>query len=131
MVDRLVRIGDREADAEFVVPQDSPFVSEDGRLDETAYVEMIAQSLAAWHTFHLNKDEQRMHRGLLLAVNDLNISDQVRVGDQLQIHVRKLVRYGSFGVAQGTIRKQDGTVVATSEMKIWQSSDSPGEMVIQ
>ena len=131
MIDRLVGVGDREAQAEYVVPHDSPFVCADGRLDETAYVEMIAQALAAWHTFHLTKDEKPMHRGLLLAVNDLNIAQQVRAGEALRIHVRKVVRYGMFGVAEGTIRKQDGSLVAQSEMKIWQSSLSPAEMLPQ
>ena len=128
MIDRLTRASELEAEADFVVPRDGPFISDDGYLDETAYVEMIAQALAAWRTFDLKKDEEPLHMGLLLGVSDLHIAQQVRAGDQLQIHVLKVTYCGPFGVAQGTIRKQDGTVVAQGELKIWQSSASPAEM---
>lgn len=127
-VDRLVKVGEREAHTEFVVKEDLLLVGEDGTLDETACVEMIAQSLAACHGFHLAADEQRLHRGFLLGIKELSIRGEARVGDRLQVHVRKLARIGDFGVAEGTIRHADGRLVAQGEIKIWQSSADPSEV---
>ena len=125
MVDRLAEVGERQARTELTVPADSPLVDADGRLDETAYVEMIAQSLAACYGFHLSRDEEHLHAGFLLGIKALTVCGEVRAGDRLQIHVRKLARYGDLGVAEGTIRVCDGPVVARGEIKIWQSSRPP------
>ena len=126
-IDRLVKVGDREADTDFVVKQDSLLVDEDGRLDETAYVEMIAQSLAAAHGFQLCAGEEQLHKGVLVGIKNLSISGDARVGDHLYIHVRKLAHIGDFGVAEGIIRHADGRLVAQGEIKIWQSGADPAE----
>lgn len=128
MIDRLMRVGERQAMAEFFVPDTGPFVDVDGRLDETAYVELIAQTLAACHGFHLPSEEQTMHYGLLLGIKNLQIFGEARVGDQLNIHIRKTTRYGGFGVAEGVVCHRDGREVARGELKVWHNSaDSAGD----
>jgi radical SAM protein with 4Fe4S-binding SPASM domain len=122
MVDRIVAVGEREARLEFVVRSDSLFVDSQGRLDETAFIEMIAQSFAASHGFHLSADEQALHRGMLLGVKDLRIAEMARVGDRLTIHVKKVARFGDFGVVEGTIYRDDGTLLAGGEIKVWRPS---------
>jgi radical SAM protein with 4Fe4S-binding SPASM domain len=119
MVDGIVAVGERTADTQFVVPADSLFADPQGRLDETAYIEMIAQSFAASHGFHLSADEQALHRGMLLGVKDLKVAGPARVGDRLVIHVKKVARFGDFGVVEGTIYRDDGTFLASGEIKVW------------
>lgn len=134
MVDRLTQVGERQAMAEFLVPDTCPFVDADGLLDETAYVELIVQTLAACHGFHLSsfgqtahRDEQSPHRGLLLGVSNLQITGESRVGDHLNIHVRKTTRFGGFGVVEGVVYHRDGREVARGESKVWQGgTDSAG-----
>ncbi|MHC4695171.1 MAG: SPASM domain-containing protein [Planctomycetota bacterium] len=127
MVDRLTQVGERQATAEFLVPGTCPFVDTDGRLDATAYVELIVQTLAACHGFHLPSEEQNPHHGLLLGVNNLQITGESRVGDHLKIHVRKTTRFGGFGVVEGVVYHRDGREVARGESKVWQAStDSVG-----
>ena len=121
-VDRILSVGERTACTEFVVRPDSQFVDSDGRLDETAYIEMIAQSFAASHGFHLSADEQAMHRGMLLGVKDLEIRGAARVGERLLIDVRKIARFGDFGVVEGTVSRDDGTILASAEIKVWRPS---------
>ena len=71
MIDQLVQIGERETRTTFSVTKECLLVDGSGRLDELAFVEMIAQSFAASHGFHLSPEERRIHRGLLLGVKDL------------------------------------------------------------
>ena len=129
MVDHLAEVGEREASTTVTVQRDWALVDANGRLDEGAYVEMIAQSLAACQGFHLAADEQKLHRGLLLGIKDMTVSGESRIGDCLHIHVRKLVRYGDFGVAEGTIRHADGREIARGQIKIWQSNNDPAEVM--
>ncbi len=94
-----------------------------GRLDELAFVEMIAQSFAVCHGYHLTEEERLRHRGLLLGVKELNVASEVRVGDRLTIHLRKVTRFGAFGVVEGDVFRDDGTLVASGQVKIWRPGD--------
>lgn len=127
MIDRLTQVGERQATAEYCVADTCPFVDGGGRLDETVYVELIAQTLAACQGFHPPGGEKNLQSGLLLGVKDLQIAGEARVGDQLCIRIRKTLRYGGFGVAEGVVCHRDGREVARGELKVWQAStDSMG-----
>jgi predicted hotdog family 3-hydroxylacyl-ACP dehydratase len=122
MIDRLIGVGEREATAEFLVKKESAFVDSTGRLDEAAYVEMIAQAFAATQGFHLTPEERRTHWGLLLGIKELVVSGDAFVGDRLLIHIRKLARFGGFGVVDGTVSHEDGRVLASGQVKVWRPS---------
>jgi predicted hotdog family 3-hydroxylacyl-ACP dehydratase len=122
LVDQILAVGERTAQTEFIVRADSLFVDKNGLLDETAYIEMIAQSFAASHGFHLSADEQAMHRGMLLGVKDMIVHGNARAGDRLLIDVRKVARFGDFGVVEGTVSREDGTILASAEIKVWRPS---------
>jgi len=124
MIDQIVRIGERDARTTFAITKDCVLVDSSGRLDELAYVEMIAQSFAASHGYHLSVGDRKQHRGLLLGAKDLVVTGESRVGDVLAVHLRKVTRFGAFGVVEGEIYRQDGQLVATGQIKIWRPSDS-------
>jgi predicted hotdog family 3-hydroxylacyl-ACP dehydratase len=123
MIDQLVQVGERFTRTEFVIRLDSLLVDASGRLDELAYIEMIAQSFAACHGFQLFGEERLAHRGLLLGTKDLVISGEARVGDRLSIRVRKVTRFGDFGVVDGEVHHEDGRLIAAGQIKIWRPSD--------
>lgn len=123
MIDRLVQIGERNARTEFVVRQDCLLVDASGRLDELAYVEMIAQSFAACHGFHLTGEVGKVHRGLLIGIKDVVVSGEAFAGDRLTVIVRKITRFGDFGVVEGDVLHQDGKLIATGQVKIWRPSN--------
>jgi len=123
MVDQLTKVGERNAQTTFLVRKECVMVDESGRLDELAFIEMIAQSFAAGHGFHLSMDERLTHRGLLLGVKELVVSGEARVGDRLTVHLRKVTRFGAFGVVEGDIYREDGELVATGQVKIWRPGD--------
>lgn len=122
MIDRLTLVGERQAMAEYVVPDTCPFIDTDGRLDATAYVELIAQTMAAYQGFHLSIEERSQQRGLLLGVRDLRATGESHVGDHLTTHVRKTTRFGDFGVVEGVVYQRDGREVARGELKVWQGN---------
>jgi radical SAM protein with 4Fe4S-binding SPASM domain len=125
MIDRIEKIEERQAITTFAITADNILVDESGRLDDLAFIEMIAQSFAASHGFHLSPEERKRHRGLLLGVKELVVTGEARVGDVLTIDLRKVTRFGAFGVVEGEIFRQDGTRVARGEVKIWRPSDEP------
>jgi MoaA/NifB/PqqE/SkfB family radical SAM enzyme/predicted hotdog family 3-hydroxylacyl-ACP dehydratase len=121
MVDQLTKVGERNGQTTFLVRKECVMVDGSGRLDELAFIEMIAQSFAACHGFHLSLGER--NRGLLLGVKELVVSGEARVGDRLTVHLRKVTRFGAFGVVEGDIYREDGKLVATGQVKIWRPSD--------
>jgi predicted hotdog family 3-hydroxylacyl-ACP dehydratase len=117
MVDQLTMVGERIGHTTFSVTNQCILADGFGRVDEVAFIEMIAQSFAAVHGFHL--DERRRHRGLLLGVKELVVREEARVGDRLTVHLRKVTRFGDFGVVEGDIFRQDGKLMASGQVKIW------------
>ncbi len=122
-VRELIEVGENDSVARFVVPADSPFVDADGLLDEVMYIEMIAQTFAAVHGFHLPAEQRAAHQGLLIGVKHLAIHGSARVGDELKIDIHRVAKFGDFGVVSGEIHHVDGTLLATAEIKVWR----PGE----
>ena len=130
MVDQLVQIGERRSSTRFTIPHDSLWIDSNGRLDDTAYIEIIAQSFASSHGFHLTPDERAAHRGLLLGVKDLSITGEARAGDRLLIEIRKLTRFGDFGIVEGEVRHEDGSLIATGQVKVWRPSEETAKAFI-
>lgn len=130
MVDRLITVGDSESTAEFTVPADSPFVDRDGRLDEATYIEMIAQAFAATHGYYLSPAEREAHQGLLIGVKDLVVSGQAKAGDRLTITVRRVARFGDFGVVDGEVHLANGQRLAMGQIKVWRPGEDSGKDVM-
>lgn len=117
MVDDLVQVGEREARTCTEVREDMPFVDRTGKLDEAAYVELLAQSIAALDGFK-KSGNGRHTEGFLLGVKSLKIRGQAFVGDVLECRVYKASRFGEFGIVEGSVRK-NGSVLAEGEIKVW------------
>jgi radical SAM protein with 4Fe4S-binding SPASM domain len=124
MVDQLVRVRERQFTTRFTVPVDSQFLDEDGILDELAYIEMIAQSFAASHCFHLTPEQLAAHKGLLLGVTNLVISGFARGGDKLTIELKKVTRFGDFGIVEGHVHQSDGSLIASGQVKVWRPAEA-------
>ena len=118
LVDRLISVGERVAVVETTVRADNPFVEEDGTLDSSAYVELIAQSAAAMNGFRTSVRGGQEQEGYLLGAREIEVLGAARVGDTLAIHVFKATRYGDFGVIEGRVTRGDETL-ARGEIKVW------------
>lgn len=129
MIDRLTAVGERTSDLEFTVPSGSLWTDDAGVLDETAYIEIIAQSFAATHGFHRWSHETADQQGLLLGIKDLRIEGRARVGEKLTVHLRKVARFGDFGLVEGDVRHEDGSLVATGQIKVWRPGEEMKAMI--
>lgn len=118
VVDRLVSVGERVAVVEVTVRPDNPFVEEDGTLEPSGYVELMAQAAATMNGFRTAFRAGSHPEGYLLGARQVETLDSARVGDTLSIRVFKATRCGDFGVIEGQVSR-NGTVVARGEIKVW------------
>jgi radical SAM protein with 4Fe4S-binding SPASM domain len=118
LVDALLAVGDRSGEVSATVSDEMPFVGEDGALAEVAYLEMMAQSIAALNGFKQLGTPESSLEGYLVGAQDLEILERARVGDRLSIRVHKSARFSKFAIVKGTVSRED-TVLARGEIKIW------------
>lgn len=119
LLDRLLEMKERSSLSEMTVKADMIFVGDDGTLDHASYPEIIGQAIAAQEGFRKLGCREAQPEGFLLGVKNLEITGSARVGDTLRIFVRKVAKYGDFGIVRGEIRKGD-VVIASGEIKVWQ-----------
>lgn len=124
MSGQIVEIGERRAVTEYKIPANSPMVDRRGRLDECSCIELIAQTFAACHGFHMSVGEAHRIKGLLLGIRNLAITGTAHVGDTLRIEVRKQVRFGDFSVIEGVIHHADGRILGRGEIKLWRPDNA-------
>ena len=118
VIDTLVAAGDRSGTVSVTVSDEMPFVGADGVLAETAYLEMMAQSMAALNGFKEMGAPPSSSEGYLVGVQELEILEKARVGDSLSIAIYKDERFGKFAIVRGVISR-DQTVLARGAIKIW------------
>lgn len=128
VVSALEKVAERTAEVSVKVSDDMLFVGEEGILDETVYLEMMAQAIAALNGFKQFGISGSAPDGYLLGAKKLEILGLGRVGDTFNISVCKYARYGDFGIVKGTISR-DGDLLARGEIKIWHHSEEHGEQV--
>jgi radical SAM protein with 4Fe4S-binding SPASM domain len=121
VVDRLLEVGERSAVVELAIAQDTPFVGKNGELDEAAYLEIMAQSIAALNGFRKKRNGSIKPDGFLLGARNVEILGAARTGERLSVDVFKYARYGDFGLVRGTIRRGED-VIARGEVKVWHKS---------
>jgi predicted hotdog family 3-hydroxylacyl-ACP dehydratase len=73
VIDTLSNIGERTANTCVTISNDMLFVRDDGTLDETAYLEMIAQSIAAQAGFKQVGITSQAIDGFLLGAKNLEV----------------------------------------------------------
>lgn len=118
LVSRLVEIGERSATVEADISSDNIFIESDGRLGEPAYVEIVAQAIAAQHGFR-TMGRAGQDDGFLIGVKDFAVTGSARVGDRLRVNVRKTGKFGDFGIVRGEVLNGEA-LIAHGEVKIWQ-----------
>lgn len=118
-IDTLVKIIERYSTTQWTIPSDSPLVNAQGRLDDAAYVECIAQSFAASHGYHLSPQEREHHRGLLLGVKNYKVHLDAHAGQTITIVTHRFGRFANFGIVHGKVYHEDGALIAEGEVKIW------------
>jgi len=125
IIDTLDKLAERSASCSALIKKDMPFIEEDGSVDNVAYLEMIAQSIAALNGFRNMNESGSTPEGYLLGAKNLKILGKATAGDRLTIMVFKYARYGGFGIVKGIVSKNT-EVLARGEIKVWHKTDESG-----
>ncbi len=119
VVDYLIEAGEKSAVTLAVVVKDSPFASKDGTVDETIFIEMLGQTIAAGNGYKLNEEDRRNQKGFLIGIKDFKIQRPPQVGENLQIKASKSAKFGGFAIIDGSIHC-GSEVLASGEIKVFQ-----------
>ncbi len=117
VADRLLFMGDGHAIVDWIVPENGPFVDAGGTLDREAYMEIMAQAMAALHGFRRTRNGSRKPGGLLLGAKNLEILGTARAGDRLVTTIHKRANLGDFGIIEAIVCRGD-EVLARGEIKV-------------
>jgi radical SAM protein with 4Fe4S-binding SPASM domain len=130
LVDTLVSVGERAAVIEATIRPDGPFTNTDGTLEEAAFLEIMAQSMAALNGFRTIRNGDSP-QGFLLGARQIEVVGSARVGDRLTVTVQKHAKYGDFGLVLGRVSR-NGELLARGEIKVWHKTDAttapPGDL---
>jgi len=126
LIDRIHACGDDWGEVSVRLAEDALLASGDGALEDVAYLEMIAQAVAACSGFRDNGGESRPREGYLLGAKSLRILGEAHPREELRVRVKQVAHLGDFGVVEGQVLLRD-EVIATGEVKIWQKPIEPEE----
>jgi 3-hydroxyacyl-[acyl-carrier-protein] dehydratase len=118
MIDRLVEYRDESGVVEALLRSGNILVGEDGILDRTAYMELIAQAYAAFKGYKDLLHEKPVKKGFLVVVKQMECKGEAALGDLLRINVTTLSEVGDFAIAEGTVTLNDN-VIASGSLTLW------------
>jgi len=112
LVDTLVSVNDGCAVAESVLPRSGMMANGEGRIDEVAFMELIAQGYAAFRGYMDRKEGKPPGEGLLVGVRHLQITGAAYAGDRLRTSIRTVDAFGGFAVVEGVVTRGDETLAS-------------------
>lgn len=118
LIDRLVKYDERSGVCEAVIREKNPLIDDDGMLDPVAYVELIAQTYAAFKGYHDRIHKIPVRKGFLVSVKHMDTRGEACLGDSLQITVETMSEVGDFAVARGIVTLR-GEVLASGSLTLW------------
>lgn len=118
MIDRLLEIDGKNGVVEAQVAADCPLVSADGRLEDVALTELLAQSYAAIKGYGDQLAGEPVKQGFLVGIKKSVKLLSAQRGDRLKINIKTLAELGDCAVAEGEIWR-DEELLASAEIKAW------------
>jgi predicted hotdog family 3-hydroxylacyl-ACP dehydratase len=118
LVDTLVSVNDGCAVTESVLPRSTMMADGEGKIDEVAFMELIAQSYAAFKGYMDRMDGKPPGEGFLVGVRNLEVTGRAYAGDRLLTSIRTVAALGGFAVVEGSVTRGDETL-ASGTLKLW------------
>lgn len=98
LVDRVIDVGEGSIVVLATVPSDGPFISADADLPGYLVIEMMAQSVSAWHGWTCRQAGEAPRIGYLLGTRELHCErPTLAPGSQLRIVAKALLRDAEVG----------------------------------
>jgi predicted hotdog family 3-hydroxylacyl-ACP dehydratase len=118
LVDTLLSVHEGCGVTESVLPRTSMMADGEGRLDEVVFMELIAQSYAAFKGYMDLLEGKPAGEGFLVGVRHMAFTGRAHAGDLLRTSVRTVTSFGGFAVVEGSVTRGDETV-ASGIIKLW------------
>ena len=118
LVDRLLAVDGKNGTVEALVPAAGLLVAADGRLEDVALIELLAQAFAAVKGYCDLLGDQPVKQGFLVGIKKVTWLKTAMAGDCLRIEIRTLAEFGDFAVAEGDVWCGN-TMLAHGEIKVW------------
>jgi predicted hotdog family 3-hydroxylacyl-ACP dehydratase len=122
LVDTLLSFHDGCGVTESVLPRTSVMADAEGKIHEVAFMEMIAQSYAAFKGYMDLVEGKPAGQGFLVGVRHLEVTGRAVAGDRLLTSIRTVTAFGGFAVVEGSVTRGDETV-ASGTIKLWLVED--------
>ncbi len=119
MIDRLESVSEKGARGSLLVKEDNLFV-ENGRLSESAMVEFIAQTAAAFTGYNHNINQTPVKEGYIGAIKNLVIHDLPHTGTVVTSEIEIVNEIVGFTILTGKVFSAD-KLLAECEMRILES----------
>ena len=118
MVDRLLEIDGKNGVVEALVAVDCPLVSTDGRLEDAALIELMAQAYAVIKGYCDLIEKKPVKQGFLVGIKKIDRLLSAHIGDRLKININTLAELGDFAVAEGEVWRGE-ELLACGQIKVW------------
>jgi 3-hydroxyacyl-[acyl-carrier-protein] dehydratase len=125
LVETLLSYESGSGEAEACFPPDSFLAGRDGKIDEAALIELIAQAYAAVKGYDDLSRGKPPGKGFLVGMRRLRIEGEARAGDRLRISIRTVGAFDNFAIVEGAVTR-GGKTVASGTLKLW-LAEPPGE----
>jgi len=122
LVDTLLSVHEGSGVTESVLPRTSMMADGEGRLDEVTFLELIAQSYAAFKGYMDLLEGKPAGAGFLVGVRHMEFTGRAYAGDRLRTSIRTVTSFGGFAVVEGTVTRGDETI-ASGSIKLWLVED--------
>lgn len=110
---------DLGGEVELTLGSDCIFASEDGEVDPTLCLELMAQGFAALEGYAAHMRKEPVQKGFLVGVQHLNIrAKKLSVGMLLSIKSRIATRIGDFAFIDCTLSSA-GVLIAEANIKLY------------
>jgi len=123
MVDGIIKSNDKLTVTSFKIKESNIFCS-NGYFHEPGLIENIAQTAAAAAGYERKQKGQDLLTGYIGGIKNLEIYEMPRVGENIETLLEVMHTVFNAKVVIGTVKKKDGTLCASCEMKIFLSEET-------
>jgi predicted hotdog family 3-hydroxylacyl-ACP dehydratase len=117
-VDYLTEFHSGGGVVESTIAPDGIFVTKDGSVEPTVFVELIAQAFATVKGYEDMMEGNRVAKGFLVEVKGFEVLGAAQIGDKLSIVIKKVGETDDFALAEGTVMRET-EAIACGKVMVW------------
>lgn len=119
------------AASELIVEQTNLFLNDDQTVNSLAFIEMLAQLIAAHSGFKAKIKDMIPKAGFLVGIKDFTIYETAKLGDELSLTVQKEMEFANAYYINGKVAIGE-RCLAEGVLKLWEapSADLKNEKII-